>query len=81
LIVVGDKLIGGIISLVIAGAIGFFALDFFSGFFAVSLAVGSGKRFHLIQQGVLRSVVNNIYLFIGGGTLLIGIFVKLYSDS
>jgi len=35
----------------------------------------------LIQQGVLRSVVNNIYLFIGGGTLLIGIFVKLYSDS
>lgn len=66
----GDELVRGILTMVIAGVIGYYSLNFFSRIFTSSFALDPGQLFSSMQPEVLRSVANTFPLFIGGGAVL-----------
>lgn len=77
---IGDNLIGGLITLTIAATIGFFAVDFYSAISATSLAIETGSLYATTQQNILASAANVLPWFVGGGTLVLGVLVQLTRD-
>lgn len=66
-----DTLIAGIVSLVITGVIGFFALDLFEGLVSSSLALEPGDPYYETQRSLLPTVASHLHWFVGGIGLML----------
>lgn len=68
----GEKIVGGVITLVVAGVIGFFAIDLFSTLLtSPSVAIEQGKPLYRPQRGIIGLVANHLHFLIGGVTLVL----------
>lgn len=76
---VGDKLVGGILTLIAASIIGYVALDIFA--FAVSspAALEPGDPFYNTQHGFLPMIAEHIHLLIGGAGLVLTALAGLFA--